>query len=169
MTSIIEADFTNPHHAAALIELMNVYSNDLMGGGSALSEHTITHLASEMAQRDTLFSFIAFNGENPVGLANCIESFSTFACKPLVNIHDLVVKGEFRGQGIAQALLRAVEQEALHRGCCKLTLEVLDRNHPAKQLYQKLGFGPYSFSPKQASEPCDPTTGQALFWQKSLT
>jgi hypothetical protein len=28
--------------------------------------------------------------EVAVGLVNCFEGFSTFACKPLVNVHELL-------------------------------------------------------------------------------
>ena len=52
---------------------------------------------------------LAFDGEKPVGLVNCIEGFSTFACRPLVNVHDVVVLVTHRGQRIAQRMLAMVE------------------------------------------------------------
>ena len=45
------------------------------------------------------------------------------------------------------------------RGCCKLTLEVLDNNFIAKALYKKFGFSDYQL---------DPEYGNALFWEKKL-
>ena len=45
---------------------------------------------------------LAFDGDAPVGLVNCIEGFSTFACKPLVNVHDVAVLSSHRGRGIAE-------------------------------------------------------------------
>ena len=47
----------------------------------------------------------------------------------------------------------------LSLGFCKITLEVLSSNHPAKQLYAGAGFAPYEL---------DPMAGQALFWQKKI-
>ena len=44
-------------------------------------------------------------------------------------------------------------------GCCKLTLEVLDGNAPAKAAYEKFGFASYEL---------DPAVGGALCWQKKL-
>ncbi len=44
-------------------------------------------------------------------------------------------------------------------GFCKITLEVLSSNHPAKQLYAGAGFAPYEL---------DPMAGHALFWQKKI-
>jgi len=90
----------------------------------------------------------------PVGLANCFMGFSTFAARPLVNIHDLVVLPGYRGKGIGQALLQAVEQIAKERGCCKLVLEVRTDN-PAERLYRREGFTdgdhPYIFLSKALS------------------
>ena len=166
--TVIKADFNQSRHATALIELMNIYAQHPMGGGSGLSEYARVHLAKEMARRPTLFSYIAFIGENPVGLVNCIESFSSFACKPLINIHDLVVKADYRHQGVAQALLAAVQQNAIRRGCCKLTLEVLENNHPARNLYTKFGFGPYSLFAGDETVKRNDQGRQTLFWQKSI-
>jgi len=53
------------------------------------------------------FSVLAFAGGDettPVGLVNCFEGFSTFACRPLVNVHDVAVLGSYRGRCIAQFL-----------------------------------------------------------------
>lgn len=38
--------------------------------------------------------------------ANCFESFSTFACKPLINIHDFIVLEKYKGNGISQKILK---------------------------------------------------------------
>ena len=98
-------------------------------------------------------------GDKAVGLANCFMGYSTFAAAALVNIHDFAVLPGHRGAGIGKALMAAIEAEALKRGACKITLEVLSGN-PARRLYQREGFGDYQL---------DPTTGHALFWQKRLT
>ena len=92
-------------------------------------------------------------------ICNVIEGFSTFSCKKLLNIHDIAVLAKFRGHGLSQHLLRAVEAEAVARGCAKLTLEVLEGNVAARAAYEKFGFGAYQL---------DPAMGQAMFWQKSL-
>ena len=102
---------------------------------------------------------LAFIAGEPVGLVNCFEGFSTFACRPLVNVHDVVVIAAVRGQGISQKMLAKVEEIARQRGCCKITLEVLEGNEAAKGAYRKLGFSDYQL---------DPQMGRALFWQKAL-
>lgn len=56
-------------------------------------------------------------------------------------------------------MLKRVEALAVELGCCKMTLEVLEGNHPARALYQSLGFDSYTL---------DPQMGNAVFWQKAL-
>ena len=95
----------------------------------------------------------------PIGLINCFEGFSTFAARPLINVHDVAVLPGYRGRGVAQAMLARVEEEARRRGACKLTLEVLEGNQPAMRLYQREGFAPYAL---------DPAWGTAVMMQKPL-
>jgi len=90
---------------------------------------------------------------------NCFEAFSTFLCKPLINIHDLVVIETYRSRGVSQRMLEKVEEIAKSKGCCKLTLEVLSGNVAAKSSYRKFGFDDYML---------DPEAGSALFWQKRI-
>ena len=90
---------------------------------------------------------------------NCIEGFSTFACRPLVNVHDVVVAASHRGRGVGAQMLAEVERLARARGACKLTLEVLQGNGSAIRLYERVGFAGYQL---------DPAMGQAQFLQKWL-
>ena len=156
---VLQASYTNPVHAEAIGFLLNQYAEDAMGGAESLSLDTRQQLAIELAKRPHAFSVLAFIAGEPVGLVNCFEGFSTFACRPLVNIHDVVVIASARGQGISQKMLTKVEEIARQRGCCKMTLEVLEGNEVALGAYRKLGFSDYQLDPKM---------GRALFWQKSL-
>ena len=162
---ICRADYANPAHGAALVHLLDAYARDPMGGGEPLSEFARTHLVPALAARPQAFSVLAFGeidckgSERPVGLVNCIEGFSTFACQPLVNVHDVVVLPEHRGQRVAEKMLALVEQIASERGACKLTLEVLQGNAGAIRLYHRVGFASYQL---------DPAMGQAQFLQKWL-
>jgi ribosomal protein S18 acetylase RimI-like enzyme len=102
---------------------------------------------------------LAFDGEQPVGLVNCIEGFSTFACKPLVNVHDVAVLASHRGRGVAEQMLALAQQIAQERGAVKMTLEVLSGNTPAVTLYRRMGYQGYQL---------DPAMGTAQFFQKWL-
>ncbi len=57
-------------------------------------------------------------------------------------------------------MLAHIEQLALQRGCCKITLEVLPGNTPAHALYTDVGFGSYEL---------DPALGGAIMMQKKLS
>lgn len=156
---ISQVDFSSPEQGLDLVFLLNSYALDPMGGGKRLNDYVHDNLISTLAARQDALSFIAYLNGRPVGFANCFEGFSTFACKPILNIHDIAVLPECRGQGIAKAILEAIESEARDRGCCKITLEVLEGNKTAQQVYQAFGFGAYCL---------DPEMGSALFWQKTL-
>ena len=106
------------------------------------------------------FTIIAYVDGIAAGLITCFEQFSTFACKPLINIHDVIVLKQYRENGLSQKMLEKVESIAISKGCCKLTLEVLDGNKVAQSSYNKFGFADYQLDPK---------LGKALFWQKVLT
>jgi len=71
-------------------------------------------------------------------MAICIEGFSTFACKSLINIHDMITLPSYRRKGICTSLLSAIETYAKDNDCCKITLEVLSNNQVAKAAYNKV-------------------------------
>ncbi|MDB5744498.1 MAG: GCN5-related N-acetyltransferase [Polaromonas sp.] len=156
---VCRADYHYDIHARAVVQLLDAYAQDPAGGGEPLSEFARTHLVESLAARPQAFSVLAFSGEEPVGLVNCIEGFSTFACRPLVNIHDVVVLASHRGQRVAEQMLAVVDGIARERGACKLTLEVLNGNLAATKLYKRVGFAAYQLNP---------VLGQAQFLQKWL-
>jgi GNAT superfamily N-acetyltransferase len=162
--SVRLADYADAADAARVVTLLDSYARDPMGGGKPLSEDVRSRLVPGLAAHPGAFSLLAFESDEgaegrPLGLANCITGFSTFAARPLVNIHDMAVLPEARGKGVGRALMLAVEEEARARGACKITLEVLSGNATAKGLYASLGYGDYAL---------DPEAGTALFWDKKL-
>lgn len=156
---VLQASYSNPVHAEAIGQILNHYAQDPMGGGHSLPADLLQQLPLELAKRAHAFSVLAFVGGEPAGLVNCFEGFSTFACRPLVNIHDVAVMAKFRGLGLSQKMLQKVEEIARQRGCCKVTLEVLEGNAVAQAAYRKFGFDDSVF---------DPAHGRMLFWSKAL-
>lgn len=153
------ADYSDPLHREALVSLLDAYARDPAGGGAPLSDFVHRNLADELAKRPSAFSVLAFDGAQPVGLINCFEGFSTFACRPLVNVHDVVVLESHRGQRITSLMLAKVQEVARARGACKLTLEVLTGNAKAMKAYEREGFAGYQL---------DPSYGTATFMHKKL-
>lgn len=156
---VVRADYRAPEHAAAIVMLLDSYARDPAGGGEGLDDFAKANLVPELARRPQAFSVLAFDGDQPVGLINAIEGFSTFKCRPLVNVHDVAVLPGHRGRRVAELMLALVEDMARERGACKLTLEVLEGNAPALRLYHRTGFAGYEL---------DPAMGQARFMQKWL-
>ena len=156
---VLIADFNNQKHADDIVYLLDCYAKDPMGGEEPLDDEVKENLVKELAKIPHAFTVICYVDNSPAGLINCFDTFSTFKCKPLVNIHDIIVASNYRGLGISQLMLKEVEKIAGDKGCCNLTLEVLEGNEVAKCAYRKFGFSGYELSPLM---------GKALFWQKPL-
>lgn len=159
MIHIKLADLSSPEQAEAIIELLDQYAQHPMGGGKKLPDTTRQNLIPTLKSRKECSIFLAYDGSQAIGLCNCFEAFSTFACKPLLNIHDLFVAEAYRHQGIGKQLMQHAEQLARNNGCYKMTLEVLSKNEAAKSSYQSSGYQPYQLDKK---------FGHAEFWQKLL-
>ncbi|HIP76570.1 MAG TPA: GNAT family N-acetyltransferase [Psychromonas hadalis] len=152
-------DLTNPKHAQAYLSLMSHYASDPMGGGEGLSDYAKENLIETLLKRSDVFIVIVFKDDQPAALLTAIEGFSTFSCKPLLNIHDVVVHSDFRGNGLTGYLFSEIEKIGKERDCCKMSLEVLSGNEIAKNAYKKQGYADYQL---------DPQYGSAMFWTKKL-
>jgi len=137
--NIIEADLDNQTHCEHILFLTNVYSLDVMGGGKPLPDFVQENLISGLKDTPNSLIFLAYDGEEPIGVANCFIGYSTFYAKKLINIHDLGVEPNSRGKGVGKALIDAVSRKGKDLDCCKITLEVLE-NNPARKLYEREGF-----------------------------
>ncbi len=156
---IVRADYRNAAHARAIIELLDEYASGPSGGGEPLADAVKAELIPALQRAPSALSLLAFAADEPIGLLNTFETLSTFRAKPLINIHDIAVTANWRRRGVGRALIKEIENVARERGCCKLTLEVLENNIDAQALYRELGFEGY-----QLQEDF----GRALFWQKAL-
>ena len=152
-------DYALARDQAALTFILNMYACDPMGGGEALPLEVLERLCSDLADIPGAVSWLAWQGDQAIGLLNAFKGYSTFKAQPLMNIHDIAVHPDFRGQGVGQQLIHALQQYAQSQNCCKITLEVLTGNVLARQVYLKAGFEEYAL---------DPTMGTANMMQKWL-
>ncbi len=156
---IVAANLTDPAHAAALVEMLDWYMRDPMEGGEPPGERIKRDLVPGLLAHPAHYVFLAFRGAEPVGFAICFLGFSTFNARPLINIHDIFVRADLRGQRIGRRLLDRIEEHARALNCCRLTLEVREDNRPARALYRRVGFGRVKVG--AARVPLE-------FWQKIL-
>lgn len=88
----------------------------------------------EYASHPDICYLTAWDGERLVG--NC-------GVRNIVGegeITNVAVAADYRGQGLAQRLLKALLDRGTQMGITAFTLEVRDGNEPAIRLYESLGF-----------------------------
>lgn len=84
-----------------------------------------------------------------IGLMSCwrAEDPTDITVEPAARVHlyvsDLVVAPEWRGRGIAGALLAEAERHGRALGLAQMTIGVLSVNEPARRAYEKAGFAEY--------------------------
>jgi len=146
--------FNNADHLNALVELINDYIDDEMGGGTPIKGVKALHLVDGLNNQQNAVLLLASIETVPVGLLVAFETFATFTVKKCLNVHDIIVKKKYRGLGVGRKLMEEVLDEAKNRNCSKVTLEVREDNAVAQNLYKSLGFG-----------ECDPPM---KFWVKKI-
>ena len=108
--------------------------------------HDYEELRQEMgetlSQPDAAF-FLAFEGETPVGFAQCqlrrdyVEGTEN---SPVGYLEGIFVAKDYRRQGIARALLRACEGWAKEQGCTEFASDCELTNTESLLFHLKLGF-----------------------------
>ena len=151
---VFDCDFSTPLHRQKLVELMNEYIVDEMGGGELIKGDRIIKLIDGLQSHPSKIVLFASTIGEIVGLSNCFINFGTFAAAPFINIHDIIVSNKHRGTGVGRALMDTIIKRADDIGCTKITLEVREDNFRAQELYKNLGF-----------EDCKP---KMHFWMKTL-
>ncbi len=138
------ADLRIRNDAEALLAVLDSYVQDPIIAGAPFDPEVREQLVPALLAHPTTLVWIAREEAQPVGALVGFLGFSTFRAKPLLNVHDLAVVPERRGQQLGERLLATAEAHARSLGCCKLTLEVQERNERALALYHRVGFGHFA-------------------------
>lgn len=88
-------------------------------------------------------SWVAVQDETVVGLCfGKIEKTENLVCKSrlVAFIQDIVTLPEYRGKGIATALMAKAREQALNEGAASIELCVWNFNTEAIRLYEKMGM-----------------------------
>jgi GNAT superfamily N-acetyltransferase len=142
--TIVPADLDDPVHARGIVEIIDSYARRPTGGSKPLDPGVKERLVDGLRAQSHARVWLAVESGRPIGVAVCFLGFSTFAARPLLNLHDFAVLPEHEGRGVGSALLEAVATGARELGCCKVTLEVLEHNDRALALYRRAGFGDFA-------------------------
>ncbi len=108
--------------------------------GIRLSEEAIR--AEAFGDRRRFEVLLAEAGDRPCGLLIFYQAYSTWAAAPTLMVHDLFVAAAHRRSGAGRALLAMAARTAEARGCCRMDVNVLAWNEPARRFYASLGFSP---------------------------
>ena len=84
--------------------------------------------------------FVARDGRQVVAMASLLYTVSTAEGGKAALFEDLVVRPDYRKQGIGARLLEYVITQARAEGLLRLTLLTDMQNESAQVLYRKLGF-----------------------------
>ncbi|MDR2773769.1 MAG: GNAT family N-acetyltransferase [Tannerella sp.] len=146
--------YANMDDLNAIGTLINAYIEDDMGGGEPLVKQQQLHLAETLGQHPKSIVLLACIGEVRCGMLVAFENFSTFTVSPMINIHDVIVLKEYRGNNIGRRLLETIISIAEERRCSRITLEVRKDNKVAGSLYKSVGF--------------DAPIPEMYYWRKNL-
>lgn len=78
----------------------------------------------------------------PAGFALWYYTFSTFRGRQGIFLEDIFVRPEFRGRGIARALMRRLARRCVDEALGRFEWNVLDWNAPAIRFYRSVGAVP---------------------------
>ncbi len=109
----------------------------------------------EEIQKESSIYMVAYDAETLVGICGLVTSFDEG------EVLNVSVRKEYRQQGIALQMLQCLLEEALKKGIRHFTLEVRERNVPARTLYEKLGFVCEGIRPNFYRNP---TENAAIYW-----
>ena len=84
--------------------------------------------------------FIAYLSGLPVGFTQLYPSFSSTALARVFILNDLFVAEQGRREGVGTALLAAVEEYAWSFSACRVSLNVVQNNQSAQELYKAQGW-----------------------------
>lgn len=68
----------------------------------------------------------------------------------LAFVYEVEIGAEHRRRGYAREAFGLLEEHAAQRGAAAVQLHVFGHNHPARALYEGLGFGPVSITLEKA-------------------
>lgn len=89
---------------------------------------------NEIYSNDFAYYYVARFEREVIGYAGLWIIFDE------AHVTNVAVHPDYRGRRLGELLLNILIQEAIYLGADRMTLEVRVSNHPARRLYERLGF-----------------------------
>jgi len=140
------------HDAAAWSQIrLEALDREPAAFGSSAEEHrALPHetVLSRLAHSPEKFVLGAFHGDRLIGTAGFYRDTSLKG-RHKGHVWGVYVTREFRGRGIARALMNAlIDRAATVPGLEQILITVASGQAAAKQLYLSLGFEPFGCEPR---------------------
>ena len=84
-------------------------------------------------------AILADEAGKTLGVAIYFFTYSSWAGRKVLNLHDVIVSNSSRRSGVGRRLLSYLAKEAKKNDCARIDLEVRSYNE-ARKFYEKLGF-----------------------------
>lgn len=157
---MIEVRAPRPEELAAVgVITLEAYTADghLHGDEAYAAQLADAHRRAELAQLLVAVLDGAVVGTVTVGAAG--TPFAEVAHPGELEFRMLAVSAAGRGQGVGEALVRAVLAQAVDGGCTAVVISTMDSMAAAHRLYDRLGFTPV---PERDWEPVPGTLLRVL-------
>lgn len=133
--------FATAHDAAAILRFIKGLA-EFQRDPDAVRV-TAEDLGAQLREPNPPFEcLLAEDGATPVGFALFYRNYSTWTGRPGLYLEDLFVLEEYRGRGIAGALMRRLREIAVERGWSRMDWAVLNWNTAAQSFYREQGARP---------------------------
>lgn len=96
---------------------------------------------------------VARDGAHVVGMVNLLFTVSTAEGARAMLLEDMIVRPDYRGQGVGLALIEAAIARAAATGCARITLLTDEDNTQAQWFYGRAGFRRSAMIPMRRAIP----------------
>jgi ribosomal protein S18 acetylase RimI-like enzyme len=137
----VEIVLAGVEHLDAVAGLLDQYR---IGRGQSSNVPAVRHFLFERMLNHEFVIFLAQDAASgqAVGFAQLYPTFSSLALDGVWILSELFVVPETRGRGIARRLAHEALELVRKRQDRGLRLEIPPDNHPARRLFESLGFTP---------------------------
>lgn len=128
-----------PAHLPEFDRLLDLFATEFGDADSYSSRRPDRAYVERLLGRDTFIALVAVEGGQVIGGLAAYELPKFEQARSEIYIYDLAVAQAHRRRGIATALIRALQDEAVRRGAWVIFVQADHGDDPAVALYTKLG------------------------------